>query len=162
MDTASFETVVLLKVLDTCELAEEFEEFGGVQLVDRAFDRLGQEVELVETTFVLVVVFIIDPSIRLVELVEFCDAVFQHFGIQEVLQYDVGVWTCFLIPFAQFIQLACPFAIIKDLSRGCHFWIFLFGLSKGQRYQNPAILAHRTVIGELNCGRPVNRGGTPG
>ena len=100
VDTASLQAIVLLKVLDTRELAEEFQEFGGVQLVDRAFDRLRQEVQLVEATFVLVVVFIIDPSIRLVELVEFCDAVFQYFGIQEVLQYDVRIWTRFLIPFA--------------------------------------------------------------
>ena len=59
--------------------------------MDRSLDRRGQQVDLVETPFVFVIVFVVDPTVVLIELVKLPDAFIENFGIQEVFQYDMGV-----------------------------------------------------------------------
>jgi hypothetical protein len=111
------------------------EKFGGIELVDGAFDGLGQQVELIQAAFVFVIMFIVDPAIGRVEMVEFFYAFVENGGVEEVFQYDVGVGMGGLVFFAQFGELGGPFIVIEYLGGGCHCLDFCLLRRKGRIFR---------------------------
>ena len=91
--STAFQALVLLQVLDAGNSAEPFKKGRRIELVDRCPDRLGQQVDLVQSPFIFVIVFIVDPTVRFIQLVEFGDTLLQHARIKEVLQYNMRVRT---------------------------------------------------------------------
>ncbi len=48
-------------------------------------------VKIIQASLLLIEVHIINPAIRFIELVKFSNALFKHFGIEEIFEYNMRI-----------------------------------------------------------------------